>query len=250
MTQAPRVMTLPGGSVLTVDADPWRPDAFEVLIDGSPQSHVDLGDPRSLAYDYTARIGVMVDAVAPPGAPVRVLHLGAGALTLARYVAITRPGSEQHVVDVLDGLVPAVLGILPFPAGRRPSTVHTGDAAAVVERMRGRAFDVAILDLYSGTRTPAHLTVPAFHAAVVAALAPDGVVIANVADDAGHPALDRTRASLAVAVEATGAVATARFASGEEAGNAVLLGGLAARIRPLLEAALAGGPHPSAVVPA
>ncbi|MDP9417680.1 MAG: spermine synthase, partial [Actinomycetota bacterium] len=91
---------LGGVAELLRDAD--RPDAWMLLVDGVPQSHVDLADPAYLAFEYVRRLGHAVDLVAKTGRPVDAVHLGGGALTLARYVATTRPGSRQRVME-LDG---------------------------------------------------------------------------------------------------------------------------------------------------
>ena len=64
-----------------------------LLAGGVPQSYVDLDDPLHLELEYMRQLGHLIDLAAPAGVPLRVLHLGAGALTLARYVAATRPGS-------------------------------------------------------------------------------------------------------------------------------------------------------------
>ncbi|HET9972021.1 MAG TPA: spermine synthase, partial [Streptosporangiaceae bacterium] len=93
------------------DAD--RPDAWMLLIDGVPQSHVDLDDPAYLDFEYVRRLGHVIDAAAPAGQPLRVLHLGAGALTLARYVAATRPGSPQLAVELDAALVDLIRLRLP-----------------------------------------------------------------------------------------------------------------------------------------
>ena len=106
-----------------------------LLIDGVPQSHVDLEDPRYLDFEYVRRIGHVIDETAPAGQPLRVLHLGAGALTLARYVAATRPGSRQLAVEVDAALVDLIRLRLPLDAKVR---VRVGDARAELER-RGRA---------------------------------------------------------------------------------------------------------------
>ncbi len=68
-------------------ADPDRPQAWTLLVGSTPQSYVDLDDPRYLDFEYMQRLGHVVDLAAPEGAPLRVLHLGGGALSLARYVA-------------------------------------------------------------------------------------------------------------------------------------------------------------------
>ena len=64
-----------------------RTNAWMLMVDGTPQSYVDLDDPLYLEFEYVRRLGHVVDLAAPAGQPLRVLHLGAGALSLARYVA-------------------------------------------------------------------------------------------------------------------------------------------------------------------
>ena len=75
-----------------------RRSAWTLLVDGTPQSHVDLADPTHLEFEYVRRMASAIDLSAPAGEPLRVLHLGGGGLTLARYVAATRPASPQRVV--------------------------------------------------------------------------------------------------------------------------------------------------------
>src|SRR5215475_14483618 len=86
-----------GAAELLRDAD--RASGWLLLVDGTPQSYVDLEDPTYLEFEYVRRIGHLIDLAAEPGEPLRVLHLGGGGLTLARYVAATRPGSSQLAVD-------------------------------------------------------------------------------------------------------------------------------------------------------
>jgi hypothetical protein len=62
------------------------------MVDGSPESDVDLDDPLNVKFEYVRRLGHVLDLAAPARKPVRVLHLGAGAVSLARCVAATRPG--------------------------------------------------------------------------------------------------------------------------------------------------------------
>src|SRR5260221_2063322 len=85
--------------VVELVGDPDRRRAWTLLVDGAPQSHVDLDDPQYLELEYMRRLGHMIDLAAPAGVPLRVLHLGGGGLTLARYVAATRPGSRQLAAE-------------------------------------------------------------------------------------------------------------------------------------------------------
>ncbi len=36
-----------------------------MLVDGTPQSHVDLDDPRYLEFEYMRRLGHLIDLAAP-----------------------------------------------------------------------------------------------------------------------------------------------------------------------------------------
>jgi spermidine synthase len=154
-----------------------------LLIDGVPQSHVDLDDPTYLEFEYVRRLGHVIDAAAPESEPLRVLHLGAGALTLARYVAATRPGSSQVAVEVDAALVELIRRRLPL----RRVRIRVGDARAVLERLPAGSFDVVIADVFAGGRTPAHLTSAEFAAAARRALRGTpraGIFAVNVADGA------------------------------------------------------------------
>ncbi|WP_425424363.1 spermidine synthase, partial [Streptomyces lushanensis] len=93
------VEAVDGGSAELIP-DRERPRAWSLLIDGAPQSHVDLDDPARLSFAYQRRLGHVADLVAPAGRPLQVVHLGGGAFTLARYVAATRPRSTQQIVEV------------------------------------------------------------------------------------------------------------------------------------------------------
>ena len=190
-----------------------------LLIDGVPQSHVDLEDPGYLDFEYIRRIGHVIDAAAPAGQPLRVLHLGAGALTLARYVAATRPGSPQLAIEVDAALVDLIRLRLPLEAKIR---VRVGDARAELERLAAARFDVVIADVFAGGRTPAHLTSAEFWAAARRVLRGTGVVAANVAD--GAP-LAHARAQVATARMAfphACLIADAAVLRGRRFGNLVL----------------------------
>src|SRR5258705_1100717 len=104
-----------GLAELVPDAD--RAAGWTLLLDGTPQSYVDLNDPTWLEYEYVRRLASVLDATGEPGAGLRILHLGGGALTLPRYVAATRPGSVQRVVERDAALAALVRGVLPLPRG-------------------------------------------------------------------------------------------------------------------------------------
>jgi spermidine synthase len=165
-----------------------RPRAWMLLVGGIPQSHVDLDDPRHLELEYMRRFGHLVDLAGPAGAPLRVLHLGGGGLTLARYVAATRPGSRQLAAESDAEVASLVRQRLPLdqPARSRTRagriTVRVADARAVLEQVPAGSFDVVVADVFAGGQTPGHLTSVEFTAAVARALAPSGLFAVNVGD--------------------------------------------------------------------
>jgi hypothetical protein len=105
---------------------------YELAVDGIPQSIVSVVDPRRLEYPYVRHIARVLDAAAPAGSPLRVVHLGAGALTLPRYVQVTRPGSPQIVVEFEPELYDAVVTTLPLPEGSDVRALF-GDARALAD---------------------------------------------------------------------------------------------------------------------
>ena len=204
--------------------DPDRPSAFTLMVDGTPQSHVDLADPTHLEFEYIRRIAAAVDLVAPAGAPLRVLHLGGGALTVPRYVAATRPGSAQRVVELDGPLVELVRTHLPWDPRTRLK-VRVADAREAVTATRDAAYDLVVADVFAGARTPAHLGTVEFVREVARVLTSTGWYVANVADG---PPLRYARAQVATirsVLPQACLVADAAVLRGRRFGNVVVLAG-------------------------
>jgi hypothetical protein len=173
-----------GTAELVPDLD--RAESWLLFIDGVPQSGVDLADPGYLEFEYVRRIGHVADLAFPPAEPLRVLHLGGGALTLPRYLQHTRRGSRQLVAELDDALTGLVREHLPLPPGHR-IRVRAADARAVAESVRPASYDLVIADVFAGAVTPAHLTTAEFTAATARALRPGGVYAVNVAGGPSSP---------------------------------------------------------------
>ena len=186
----------PDGPELLRDLD--RRNAYQLMIGGTPQSHVDLDDPTYLEYEYVRQIAHLVDLVAEEGAPLRVLHLGGGALTLPRYVAVTRPGSGQQVVEIDGKLLDFVRTKLPLPRNARVR-LRTGDARDVLSRVPEGAFDLTVTDVFAAARIPKHFTSTEYVALSKRALRPTGVHLVNLADGMAGTGLAFTRRQVATA---------------------------------------------------
>jgi spermidine synthase len=272
-----------GTAELLRDAD--RAAAWMLLVDGTPQSHVDLEDPRYLEFEYVRRLGHLIDLAAEPGEPLRVLHLGAGGLTLARYVTATRPRSSQVAVEADAALVTFIRERLPLdqpprrtvnraagrsaqPAGGQPARstqpvgtgrptrgaqpgrvrIRIGDAREVLGQLPAGSFDLVLADLFCGGRTPAHLTSVEFTQAAARVLTADGVFAVNVGDG---PPLAHTRARVATTQRVFShacLIADASVLKARRFGNLVLAA--ANRELPVdrLERLCAGDPFPARLV--
>ncbi|WP_406448111.1 fused MFS/spermidine synthase [Streptomyces sp. NBC_00876] len=209
-----------GTARLLPDVD--RERAWLLTVDGAPQSYVDLDAPEHLEFEYARRLAHVVDCAAGPGAPLDVLHLGGGALTLPRYVASTRPGSRQEVAESDRGLLDLVAEHLPLPADSG-ITVHAGDARRVLEETVPGSVDVLIADVFGGSRVPAHLTSVPYSQAVARALRADGIYAANLADGAPFGFLRSQLATFATVFAELALIAEPAVLRGRRFGNIVLV---------------------------
>ena len=233
-----------------IEPDRWVDGASTLIVDGTPQSHVDLGDPSRLFFEYIQRMGHVIDQLGQPGEPLTAVHLGAGAFTIPRYIHATRPGSRQQVIELEMDLVDLVREHMPLPRDAQ-IRVRNGDAretlAKLPDGIRGKV-DVLVVDVFSGPRTPAHVTSIEFYEQVISLLAPEGVVLVNVADGPGLSFARSQAATLQFAVGEVAALADTQILKGRRFGNVVLVGSRAELPLEWLPRLLAGGPHPAKVL--
>lgn len=195
-----------------------------VMMEGSPQSHVQLDDPQLLAFEYVAHLALVVDTL--PVGPLAVTHIGGAGLTLARYVSHTRPGSPQIVLEPDAALTGVVRRELPLPRGHR-IRVRPVDGLSGAGALADASADVSILDAYAAGQVPAELTTTAYLGDLGRVLRPDGLLLLNLADEPGLRYVARVLASLT----ASGCygemvvVATQEVLKGRRFGNAVVAAG-------------------------
>ncbi|MDG9693388.1 fused MFS/spermidine synthase [Streptomyces sp. DH17] len=234
MNEAIPVMRVTDHGTAKLMPDVDRERAWLLTVDGAPQSYVDLDEPAHLEFEYTRRLGHVLDTVAEPGRALDVLHLGGGAFTLPRYLAATRPGSRQDVVEADRGLLDLVAEHLPLPDGSG-ITAHGADARAWLEAAPGDSADVLVADVFGGSRVPAHLTSVGYARQAARVLRADGVYVANLADGAPFGFLRSQLATYAAFFAESAIIAEPAVLRGRRFGNVVLV----AAHRPLDTAALA-----------
>ncbi len=128
------------------------------------------------------------------------------------------------MVEIDGPLVEMVRRELPLPE-KASIRVRVGDAREAVESMRDGAYDVIVLDVFAGARTPAHLASLEFAEQLARVLDPSGWLVANIADG---PPLKHARAQVATiraVLPQACLVADAAVLRGRRFGNLVVLAG-------------------------
>ncbi len=239
---------LSDGTLARVVPSPYT-TGYELVVDGTPQSHVDLDDPTHLHFEYVARMGAVIDRLRMPGQPLTAVHLGAGAYTVPRYVEATRPGSRQQVLELEQPLVDLVRAALPLPRGAAIRT-RIGDARAGLARLPAGvvgAVDLLVSDVYAGAQTPAHLTTVEFYRDAARLLASDGVLLVNVADGAGLAFARGQVATIREVLPHVIVLAEVQVLKGRRFGNLVVAASAVPLPTAWLPRLMAAGPHPAKV---
>ncbi len=180
-----------GIAELLRDAD--RANGWQLSVDGTPQSYVDLDAPDHLEFEYMRRIGDVVDCL--PGLALDVLHLGGGACTLPRYVAVTRPGSRQMVFEADGPLIELVreqFGLSGVPGLR----VRESDGRAGLASRPDNSADLVVLDAFEGAAMSSGLATLECASDVARVLRPAGTYLLNVTDGPGLPFARRVIAAV------------------------------------------------------
>ena len=177
----------------SVDQDPDDPQGWTVVVGGVPSSYVHLGDPTRLDFEYMRWTGDLLDALGDAGQPLHCVHIGGAGCTLPRYVAATRPGSRQVVLESDEEVVR--LARERFGYSRRSGfRLRVADGLEGLTTLTDGSWDVVVRDAFAGAVTPTHLTTTRFVSEVSRVLSPAGVYVANVADG---PPLRFARAQVA-----------------------------------------------------
>ncbi|WP_131742807.1 spermidine synthase [Actinomadura roseirufa] len=182
-----------GEAELLRDAD--RDGGWMLLVGGVPQSYVDLSDPTYLDFEYMRLMGDVVDALAPAGRALDAVHVGGAGCTLPRYVAATRPGSRQIVLEQDGALVRLVRERLPVKgvAGLR---IRVADGRGGVAALPDAADDLVVMDAFAEASMPVELATREFVLDAARVLRPGGAYLVNVADGFRLPFARRVAATV------------------------------------------------------
>jgi spermidine synthase len=194
---------------------------WTVVVNGVPSSHVDLDDPTRLDFEYVRWFADVLDAVVPAREPLRVVHLGGAGCTVARYVAATRPGSRQVVLEIDAGVLEVArraFGLRSSPTLR----LVVADGRAGLAGLRDAGYDVVVRDAFAGASVPTHLTTAEFLGDVRRVLAPGGIYLANLADNPHLAAARHEAATVLASFRHVAMIAEPGQLHGRRYGNVVL----------------------------
>ena len=205
-----------GTAELAHDLD--RPTGWQLMVDGTPQSYVDLEAPTHLEFEYVRLLADVADAIGVPGAPIAAVHLGGGACTLPRYLAATRPGSTQVVVEADDLLVEVVRTQL----GTGGFRLRVGDGREALRHLSPGTSDLVVTDVFVGAQVPGAFATVEFVREVRTVLKDNGVYAVNVADTGVLPFARSQAATLLEVFAHVAVLADPGVLRGRRFGNVVL----------------------------
>jgi len=212
-------------SPLVVPDAHW-PGAYLVRKDGADQSWIDPAHPEHLEFDYMVRIGWLIDGWADAcglgaGDRLRIVHVGGAGMSLARWVAATRPTSAQIVLEPDAGLTAAVREALPLPA-HSGIKVRAEDGRAGLDAMSDASAQVVILDAFAGGQVPASLVSAQFFELARRVLVPGGLLAVNLVDAHPHDWARRAVAGVVAAFDDVCLLAESSAFKGRRVANLVI----------------------------
>ncbi|MHA7275420.1 spermidine synthase [Arthrobacter sp. Hz1] len=206
-----------------VEPDPFNPNGWILKVNGVPSSHIDLSDPLRLDFEYMRWIAALVESERRDDGPLRVLHLGGGACSLARYFAASVPAARQVVVE-LDGRLAGLVRDW-FDLPRAPLVrIRVGEARAVTESLTGGSRNVIIRDVFAGSMTPQPLTTLEFTQHAKRVLSDDGLYLVNCGDSPDLAGARREAATIGEVFAHTAIVADPAMLKGRRYGNVIIAG--------------------------
>lgn len=192
------------------------------------QSWVDLDDPTRLDFEYMQRIAEVLQhtvLLRPSDQRIRAVHLGGGGFSLPRYLAAVRPHTAQIVCEPDVELLAEVRRVLPLPP-RSGIKVREVDGRSGLAAMPADYADVVILDAFDGFQIPGLLATAEAFTEMGRVLTEDGVMIANLADQAPFTWLKRCLAGMAAVWPHLLVSAEPAVFRGRRFGNLVVVGSL------------------------
>ncbi|WP_258133576.1 MULTISPECIES: spermidine synthase [unclassified Arthrobacter] len=211
-----------------IEPDPYGANRFILKVNGVPSSHIDLDDPGYLDFEYMRwmepvfTFGFPAEQFDGRARKLRVLHLGGGGCSMARWVAAAYENARQVVVE-LDAKL-AELVRTRFEVPRAPLVrLRVGDAGQVLPTLSDDSRDVIIRDVFAGSTTPRELTTIGYAKQAQRVLDQGGVYLLNCGDSADLAGARAEAATLLSVFAHVAMIADPPMFKGRRYGNIVFL---------------------------
>lgn len=153
-------------------------------FDNSYQSAMDVNNPLEMVFDYTSYLHLGV--VARPQ-PERILFIGLGGGSAPKKFLHDYPSIKQiDVVEIDPEVAEVAYRYFDLPKDTKLRVSVQDGRLVIAKKARDVAserispYDMVIIDAYSESTIPYHLTTVEFLEAVRKILAPNGVVVSNI----------------------------------------------------------------------
>lgn len=152
-------------------------------LDHLVHSYVDLNDPTFHGYNYEKTFASVASYIAREKADIKVLLIGGGGYSFARYMEVTYPKASIEVVEIDPAVTEIAYSRLALPATSRIVT-HNRDARIfLIDRKTNNRYDLVVGDTFNDMSVPYHLTTFEFNEEIKDILEADGFYIVNLVDN-------------------------------------------------------------------
>lgn len=163
--------------IIVQDSNRLRCLKFTLKRDDSTQTCINLNRPKRMVFAYTKMS--MASLLLNPS-PKRILIIGLGGGTLPMAMRDLLPEAQIETVEIDEAVVRVAKEYFGFVEDQNNRAI-TQDARVFGKRaaLRGREFDLIILDAFNGEYIPEHLMTVEFLREMRSLLSDDGVLVAN-----------------------------------------------------------------------
>ena len=155
----------------------------QLVLDHLVHSFVQLDDPTRLVYGYEKEYAELAQYWKTTRNHLSIAMIGGGGYTFARYIDVTYPGSDMHVIEIDPEVTRTAYRDLNLNPQANVVTFNE-DARMFFKREPDRKYDLILGDAFNHYSVPYHLTTKEFNDRVKMWLTDDGLYIVNIIDGA------------------------------------------------------------------
>lgn len=153
-------------------------------LDSLVHSEINLDRPHDLQYEYERIFAAITNRLHPKGKPVDAITIGGGGFVFPRWLAETRPGGRNYVVEIDPAVTDAAIRGFDLPA-ELPIKNFDMDGRVFIDHPPTELqvdWDLIYVDALSGYQVPYQLTTIEFVRGCQRWLGADGALLYEMID--------------------------------------------------------------------